>query len=138
MIERVARDNYGYLILEDDAIILNIYDVASAIRLMHEKGDDWAVLYFYGVIKRLGRTVERVKQVPDVLAYIVNPSWASRLAGLLRERYEWIVRHGPRDWSTYIDNYFCNELQNQIPCFGTQCCVMQDRGRFGSNTGWYC
>jgi len=137
MIERVARENYGYLILEDDAIILSIHDVASAIRLMHEKGDDWAVLYFYGVPERQGQTVERVKQVMEVLAYTVNPSWAVRLAGLLRERYEWIVHHGPNDWSTYIDHYFSHELQNQIPCFGTQCCITQDRNRFGSNMGWY-
>jgi hypothetical protein len=137
MIERVARDNYGYLILEDDAIIGNIYDVASAIRLMNEKGDDWAVLYFYGVPERQGQTVERVRHLTDVLAYIVNPPWAARLAGLLREKYEWIVHHGPKDWSTYIDSYFCHELQDQIPCFGTQCCVTQDRNRFGSNTGWY-
>jgi hypothetical protein len=137
MIERVARDNCVYLILEDDAIILNIHNVASAICLMHEKGDDWAVLYFYGAPERRGQTVERVQHVTDVHAYIVNPAWASRLAGLLRKRYEWIVHHGPKDNSTYIDQYFYRELQFQIPCFGTQCCVTQDRNRFGSNTGWY-
>jgi hypothetical protein len=136
LIERVARDNYPYLILEDDAVIRSPEYILSAINLLRSMNVDWAFLFFYGVPERPVRTIERLQHAYDLHAYMVNPRWAFDIARELRSRYDWLLKNGEKSFETFIDYYTAHTLQPKMPFFGTQNCVYQDRNRFGSHTGW--
>jgi len=129
LIERIARETREYIILEDDVSIRDRQRMALAIARIRR--EEWACLYFYGA-----SSLRRIYGIVDVHAYLINPQWASNIAGALRERYNALSLSGPKDSSTCIDQYIAHHLQHLLPYWGMSACVIQNRKKFGSDTGW--
>ena len=132
LIERIAREMREYIIMEDDALIKSLHQMVIGISRIQQ--EEWACLYFYGA-----PDLRRIYGITDVHAYLVNPIWAAKIAGALREKYDAVASlpSSPhKDTSTCVDMVIAHNLQYWIPFWGMNACVIQDRGKFGSDTGW--
>lgn len=70
-------------------------------------------------------------------AYVVNKNSIGKVLDELqteRLRIEW---EQPRDINTIIDQWMAKVLQTKLLFWGTEPLIVQDRNRFGSDTGCF-
>lgn len=129
MIEKSLQYSEPILILEDDVVIVDSKKVIEYVDTM--RSVEWDALYFHGA-----QSLRRITGVLDVHAYILNKNSILGMLECIRERRRKIEIMRPCNTDTFIDQYFAKTLQRQFKFWGTESLIRQDRGRFGSDTGW--
>lgn len=117
------------LILEDDVSILDPQRVESRV-------DEWLngsadMLYLYGA-----QSMQRIYGVHQSHAFMVRPS--SVPAILARMAWELDAIHAGRvpRTRTLAGTFFGWTIQRDFQVIGTEPLIVQDRARWGSDTGW--
>ena len=121
------------LVLEDDVRIKSFPEVeqcASDIQAIPE----WDMLYLYGSGKR--GVIDRIQAVYNSHAYIINPTSAAKVLRHMREKRQ-LIETGQETQKDclIIDHFWGNYLQRMLQIYGTEMLIIQDKEKFGSDTG---
>jgi hypothetical protein len=128
--ERIAKDRRRYLILEDDARILDLgkveerYATVTTIPV-------WHALYLYGGDTWLPRI-----HAGATHGYFINPDRAPEMVRMLIQQEREIYVTGKKDWQSHIDHWLDQKIWRAgWRCHGSEELIVQEAG-WGSDTGW--
>lgn len=116
------------LILEDDIVVRNRERVEAYIGRLPSL--EWDAVLFYAAER-----LERIKNKPQAHAYMVRRAFIPQMLEILQRHRREFQKHLARDATTFYDVH-TRWLQRRFRWWGTEELIVQDRERFGSDSGW--
>lgn len=127
MIERAAER--PTLILEDDVLIPDPARVETRIAEALARPCD--VVYLYGA-----QALTRIAGVVGMHGYVVRPESAPEIVRRMKAEKLRIAAGMAPMGETLTDSFFVRVIQAEMVVLGSEPLIVQDRWRWGSDTGW--